>query len=289
MISSVCGDIMGSAFEFDNNRKNTYNSLLSDTSTFTDDTILTIATADAILNNRPYGEVYYEYALRYPKKGYGRMFSEKVASGQLEPYDSYGNGSAMRVSPVAWAFEQSDMVLEEAKKSAECTHNHEEGIKGAQAIAYAIWLCNNQKLTVSGRKLEKPPVRFLIEERFGYDLSRATFDFEPKFDVTCQGTIPRCWAIFNETNNFEQAMRLAISMGGDVDTNCCIVGGLCDAAYGFPDEDIIKAVYEKLPTELSDVMTKFIRRFINVSWSPPLFANPMYTKNPILSLGDLNE
>jgi ADP-ribosylglycohydrolase len=281
-ISAIAGDIIGSAFEFDNKRKNTYTSLFSDKSDFTDDTVLTIATADAILNNRPYGEVYYEYAVRYPDRGYGKSFADKVASGKLEPYDSYGNGSAMRISPVAWAFSTEELIFEEAKKSAECTHNHIEGVRGAQSIAYAIWLCKN--LTTSGNRLTKDQILHIIEEKFGYDLKTKTYDFEKKFDVTCQGTIPRCFAIFNESNDFESAMRLSISMGGDVDTNCCIVGGLLDAYCGLPSKDIIQAVYERLPKEMSDITTRFVRKFIDPSFEPPLFEPKPSTMNSILSL-----
>lgn len=275
MISSICGDIIGSRFEFDNKKKDTFTSLFSDRSTFTDDGILTIATADAILNDRPYGEVYYEYAVKYPNRGYGKKFAEKIASGKLEPYDSYGNGSAMRVSPVGWAFDDFNQTLEEAKKSSECTHNHLEGIRGAQVVAAAIWMCRH--------KSSKEDIINMVSNLFGYTLIK-TSDFEKKFDVTCQGTIPRCFAIFNESHDFESAMRLTISMGGDVDTNCCIVGGLCDAYYNFPSKDIIQAVYERLPTELSDVTTRFIKKFIIPSFEPPLFEPKASTMNSILSL-----
>ena len=285
-ISSIAGDVIGSRFEFDNKKRETFTSLFSNKSDFTDDTVLTVATMDAIMSNRPYGEVYYEYAVQYPKRGYGGSFSEKIASGKLEPYDSYGNGSAMRVPPVAWAFQTIEEVMEEAKKSAICTHSHIEGIRGAQAIAHAIWLCKNTSLTTSGNRLSKDSIRQIIEENFGYDLSKKTSEFEKKFDVTCQGTIPRCWAIFNESNDFESAMRLGIFMGGDVDTNCCIVGGLCDAFWGLPSKDIIQAVYERLPMEMSDTTTRFVRKFIDSSFEPPLFEPKPSTMNAIFTLDE---
>lgn len=278
MIGSICGDIIGSTFEFNNKRKDTYTSLFSDKSTFTDDSILTIATMDAILNNRSYGDVYYEYASNYPNRGYGKMFAEMVAKGKLEPYDSYGNGSAMRVSPIGFAFKDGVEVFEEARKSASCTHNNAEGIKGAEFVACTIFELRARP------QLNKLQLQEKLEILFRYDLKKKTSEFERKFDVTCQGTIPRCWAIFNESNDFESAMRLAISMGGDVDTNCCIVGGFCDAYYGLPSKDIIQAVYERLPTEMSDVVTKFVQKFIDSSFVPPLFEPKSSTINSILSL-----
>lgn len=288
-IGSLSGDIIGSAFEFDNKKKDTYTSLFSDKSTFTDDTVLSIATMDAILNNRPYGEVYYEYATQYPKRGYGSAFAKQIANGKLEPYDSYGNGSAMRVSPVGWAFDTQEKVVEEAKKSAECSHSHQEGILGAQFVSYAVWLCKNKNLTTSGNRLSKVEIQKILEENFAYNLKTKTSEFERKFDVTCQGTIPRCWAIFNESHDFESAMRLGISMGGDVDTNLCIVGAMVDAYYKLPSQDIIQAVYERLPIEMSDVVTRFVKKYVDNTFEPPLFEPKASTINPILSLGNLFE
>lgn len=281
MISSLAGDIIGSAFESKNMKQNDCVSLFSDKSRFTDDTILTIATADAILRERPYAELYLEYAYRYPQRGYGSMFQEAVTKGKLEPYNSFGNGSAMRVGPVAWAFNDLSVILEEAKKSSECTHNHPDGIKGAQAVAHAIWLGRNHEPLEGCNKGE---IRDTISQSYGYDLSKNYTQFEKKFDVTCQGTIPRCMAIFMGACHFEQAMRISIEMGGDVDTNCCIVGSICDAYYGLPSQGIIQAVYERLPIEMSDVVTRFVKKYIKKDFDPPLFVDLPSYNNSILSL-----
>lgn len=263
MIGNICGDIIGSAYESKKKKDASEFILFDPKGRYTDDTVLTIATADAILNNAPYGHKYFEYALKYPNCGYGGKFKEQIAKGKLEPYDSYGNGSAMRVSPVAWAFNEKDRILEEAKKSAECSHNHAEGIKGAQAIAYIIWLCRNVN------KYPKNEIASSVTKIFGYDLSKKTTEFDIPFDVSCQGTIPRCWAIFNETENFVEAIKRAVDMGGDVDTNCCIVGGICDAYYGLPNFAITKMAYDKIPPPMAEIVTRFVKAYVDPQFRPP--------------------
>jgi len=271
VISAIAGDMIGSAFEFNNKLRENFTTLFTAESKFTDDTVLTIATADAIINHLPYVDKYLEYGLKYPDRGYGSKFKEMLKKGKLEPSNSYGNGSAMRISPVGWAFNIRTDLLEEAKKSAACTHNHIEGVKGAQAVAYAIWM----NAAVDKRhKISKSQVKDVISGMFGYDLNRKVSDFEiDKFDVTCQGTIPLCFAIFFETNSFEEAMMKAIAMGGDVDTNCCIIGSLCDSFYGLPSDAIIENVYERLPEEMCKVVTTFAQRNIC-----PLFVAPKVVK-----------
>ena len=223
MISSLAGDILGSRFEFHTDESKL--SLFTGACRFTDDTILLTATMDAILNNKytdgkAYSDAYLKYAQRYPKHGYGKRFAQQVASGKLEPYNSYGNGSAMRVAPIAWAFFDAKTILEQAKMSAEITHSHPEGIRGAQAVCYLIWLCKNG--------MPKPAMKKAMVELFGDTYKKETKDFEKgKFDITAQGTVPLCASIFYETNGFEEAMWKAIDMGGDVDTNCCIIGAFC--------------------------------------------------------------
>ncbi len=270
MISAIAGDIIGSAFEFNNKLRENYTTLFVNESRFTDDTVLTIATADAILNSLPYVNKYLEYGLKYPDRGYGSKFKEMLKKGKLEPANSYGNGSAMRIGPVGWAFNLRTDLLEEAKKSAACTHNHVEGVKGAQAIAYAIWM----NAAVKGEhKKPKSQIKETIEAIFGYDLNKKVSDFEvDKFDVTCQGTIPLCFAIFFETNTFFEAMREAIEMGGDVDTNCCIIGSLCDSFYGLPPNDVVENVYARLPEEMSKVVTAFTQLHIDPSFVAPQVA-----------------
>lgn len=274
MISSLSGDMVGSRFEFHTDESKLL--LFTDASRFTDDTILMVATADAILNNHSYGECYLKYAQRYPKHGYGKMFAQQVANGKLQPYNSYGNGSAMRVSPIAWAFSDVKTVLEQAKLSAECTHSHPEGVRGAQAVAYLIWLCRANK------GMLKLSMKKAMAELFGDTFNKEIKDFEKgKFDITCQGTVPLCAAIFYETNNFEEAMWKAIDMGGDVDTNCCIVGAFCDAFYGLPGESITKEVYLRLSREMAKTVTEFICRYIDPEFNAPKITE---VNNTILSL-----
>ena len=275
MIGAIAGDIIGSRFEFNNIRTEDFGDLFTSKSVYTDDTVLTIATADVILNGGKYSEEYLKYAECYPERGYGGNFTEMVKRGRLEPYNSYGNGSAMRISPVGWAYEGTGLIsadkegeykgfthtMEMAKKSAECTHNHAEGIKGAQAIAGAIFMARKGN--------SKHAIKKVVEE-MGYDLSKGMRDFpQGKFDVTCQGTIPRCMAIFMDTDNFEWAMRAAVAMGGDVDTNCAIVGSICDAYYGLPDKEIIEEVYSRLPKNMADITTEFTKKYIDKDFEAP--------------------
>jgi len=275
MIGSIAGDQIGAPFEFHNVSNEDFGPLFSSKSIYTDDTVLSIATADVILNGGNYSEEYLKYAQAYPNRGYGGNFGEMVKRGRLEPYDSYGNGSAMRVSPVGWAYEGEHdedrrvkancdgfaITIREAAKSAECTHNHSEGIKGAVAIAGAIYLARKGH--------SKENIKKTIEG-LTYDLSKKTYDFrQGKFEVTCQETIPRCMAVFLETDNFESAMRKAVAMGGDVDTNCCIVGGICDAFYGLPNKEIIENVYIRLPKPLADTVTAFTKKYVDKDFQEP--------------------
>jgi ADP-ribosylglycohydrolase len=260
MIGAIAGDILGSQYEFNNISNENFGPLFSDKSTYTDDSVLTISTADVILNDGIFSEQYLKYAQIYPNRGYGSNFKEMVKRGRLEPYDSYGNGSAMRVSPVGWAYDEDSIVAINAKKSAECTHNNPEGIKGSQAVARAI---------LAARKgYDKEYIKKMVEE-IGYDLSKKTHEFPRQFDVTCQGTIPRCMAILFETDDFEGAMRKAVAMGGDVDTNCCIVGGICDALYGLPSREVIEETYARLPKQMADVTTAFVKKYIQQDFQEP--------------------
>jgi ADP-ribosylglycohydrolase len=265
VISSIVGDCIGSRFEFNNDAPLT--ALFSKKSTYTDDSILTCATCDVILNGGNYSDAYLDYARTYPNRGYGGSFLQWVKQGGGAPYNSYGNGSAMRVSPVGFAFNTYEDIMNEAKKSAAVTHDNEHGIKGAQAVAIAVWMARNKKNKEEIKEvLSKPP--------FDYDLSTKMNDFPKTFDVTCQGTIPRCVAILLETNNFIEAMIAGIKMGGDIDTNCCIVGGICDALYGLPQREIIECVYKRIPNQMADIITKFTKKYID-----PNFVAPERTLN----------
>ena len=260
MISAIAGDIFGSRFEFNNNTP--MDCLFLDKSVYTDDTVLTIATADVILNGGDYSKTYLEYAESYPNRGYGGSFAKWIKTGGGEPYNSYGNGSAMRIAPVGWAYDDINDTAREAKKSADATHNHIEGEKGAVAIAAAIWLARN--------KYTKEEIKSVLEKApLNYDLSKKCDEFERKFDVTCQGTIPRCMAMFLETNGFEEAMTAGWKMGGDVDTNCCIVGSICDAYYGLPSKEITQAVYERIPKQFADIVTSFTKKYVDKDFVAP--------------------
>jgi ADP-ribosylglycohydrolase len=193
---------------------------------FTDDTVLTVATAEALLGDGDYSGAYRRYGRAYPNAGYGGSFYRWLLSEDAGPYDSWGNGAAMRVSPVGFAMGTSDDVLEEAARSATVTHNHPEGIKGAQATALVVFLAR------SGA--DKEDIRSEIECRLGYDLGRSLDAIRPtyRFDVSCQGSVPESLIAFLESTDFESAVRNAVSLGGDADTMACIAGGVAQAFYG---------------------------------------------------------
>ena len=224
MIGAIAGDIIGSVYE-GRQVKTTEFPLFTTRSTFTDDTVLTVAVADCILHGKDYATTFKQYGRRYPHAGFGGMFRKWLNSDSLAPYYSFGNGSAMRVSPVGFAFDTIDDVLAEARRSAEVTHNHPEGIKGAQAIAAAILLAR--------QKETKSSIKEFIEKNFGYDLSRTLEEIRPhyQFDETCQGSVPQAIIAFLESDSYEDAVRKAISLGGDSDTLACMAGGIAQAYY----------------------------------------------------------
>jgi ADP-ribosylglycohydrolase len=228
VLGSIIGDFIGSVYEHKGNKSIDFPLFKTDDvfkNVFTDDSVLTVAVAEVLLNRSDYATVYRSYARRFPNSGYGGMFEKWFKDDTLGPYDSFGNGSAMRVSPIGWAFESPEDVMEEAKKSAEVTHNHPEGIKGAQAIALAIYLA---RLSFS-----KKDIKNVITNTFGYDLNRTCDQIRPtyQFDATCQGTVPEAIIAFLDSTSYESAIRLAISLGGDADTLACITGGIAQAYY----------------------------------------------------------
>jgi len=265
ILGAIAGDVIGSVFEF-NNVKTTDFDLFCPKSTFTDDTVLTVATMDAILNKKDYAKTYKEYGLKYPNRGYGNRFQQWLNSKSLEPYNSYGNGSAMRVSPIGWSHKisfnesigcmswQADKLEEKAIKSAICTHNHEEGIKGACAVTIAVFAIKG----MTKKKLKK-----YIKDWYGYNLNRKLDDIRLtyKFNETCQGSVPEAIIAFLESDNFEHAIRLAISIGGDSDTIACITGGIAEAYYKEIPEYIIDNVLERLPQEFIDTIEKFSKKY----------------------------
>ena len=255
MIGAIAGDIIGSVYE-SSGIKATYFNTFSTYSTFTDDSVLTVAVADCILHGKDYAPTFKQYAEKYPFAGFGGMFLEWVSSDSLAPYNSFGNGSAMRVSPVGFAFDTIEEVLAEAKRSAEVTHNHPEGIKGAQAIAAAILLAREQE--------SKSNIKDFIEKNFGYSLHRTLEEIRPNyyFDETCEGSVPQAITAFLESDSFEDAVRKAISLGGDADTLGCMAGGIAQAYYKIIPDYIIKEVKHRLDSELLKVVEEFSSKYM---------------------------
>ena len=254
MIGAIAGDVIGSVFEHDP-IKTTNFPLFTDSSRFTDDTVLSIAIADAILNKTDYVTVLKNYGRKYPAAGYGMSFLRWTQSSDTKPYNSWGNGSAMRVSPVGFAFDSTADVLREAEKTAAVTHNHPEGIKGAQATALAIFLAR--------QGADKSEIRRQIQHRFHYDLDRSIDDIRPYyiFDVSCQGSVPESILAFLESGDFEDAVRLAISLGGDSDTMGCIAGGIAQAYYGRIPQQIVDPVRQRLPESFVHIIDQFNATF----------------------------
>lgn len=255
MIGAIAGDIIGSVYEFDN-IKTTDFPLFSDKSRFTDDTVLTTAIADSIINGKDYVKSLKYWGRKYPNSGYGSSFAIWLDSDNSEPYGSYGNGSAMRVSPVGYAFNTLDEVLEQALLSAEVTHNHPEGIKGAQSTASAIFLARHGK--------DKKYIKEFIEGNFGYDLDRKLDEIRPKykFNETCQRTVPEAIIAFLESENYEDAIRKAVSLGGDSDTLACITGGIAQAFYKGVPEYIATEAKNRLTSELLEIVVEFEKLYL---------------------------
>ena len=254
MIGAIAGDIIGSIYEC-RNIKTTRFPLFHPMCRFTDDTVLTVALAESILHGTPYVDLLKAYYRAYPKAGYGGTFHRWAQSEDSGPYNSWGNGSAMRVSPVGFAFDTIEDVLDRAKASAEVTHDHPEGIKGAQSVASAIFLAR----TGQG----KDEIKNYVETTFGYRLDRTLDEIRPtyEFDVSCQGSVPQAITAFLESDGFEDAVRKAVSIGGDSDTIACIAGGIAQAYHGGVPEPIRLRVFEVLDDRLGDMTRAFSQKF----------------------------
>lgn len=269
MLGAIIGDIIGSRWEF--HRTNDYNfELFSEENSFTDDTICTIAIADAILKGRNYGESLHDWCRRYmkPTGGFGGRFRRWVESNNPQPYGSYGNGSAMRVSPVGMRNYFSPIrTAEEAKKSAMCTHNHEEGIKGAvcvaQAIQTAISLCDGVTDSEELKQIAEQ-IRNKGLANYQYNINVRYEDFRNKFDETCQGTIPPALDIIGRSIGFEDAIRKAVSLGADADTIGAIVGSIAEHIWGIPDQIKAKAL-TYLTEEMRQVVAEFYDKLERLS------------------------
>lgn len=247
MLGAIAGDILGSIHEFHPIKTKNFD-LLNSECVFTDDTVMTAAVADSLMNKIPYVESLQMWGRKYPRAGYGGWFSKWIDSDFPKPYNSFGNGSAMRCSSVGWLFEDEGSVLEEAKKSAEITHNHPEGIKGAQAVALGVMLCRQ-----GSTKLE---IQEKLEDLFDYDLSQTMeqVKFNYSFDVTCQGSVPQAITAFLESEDFEDAIKNAISLGGDADTQACIAGALAEAFYMKIPDQIKEFVLTRITPDILDVL-----------------------------------
>lgn len=262
MIGAIIGDMVGSRFEGPNKHPDRLNFEAFPVDTyFTDDTVLTVAVADAIINKKSYTDVIRGYYRKYPYAGYGKAFKAWGKADSAEAYNSYGNGSAMRVSPIAFAFDTKDQVLEEAKKSAEVTHNHPEGIKGAQAIAYATFLAR--------MGASKKQIRDAMENEMGYDL----LNLKRGFDSSCMGSVPNAIVAFLNSESFVDAVRGAILMGGDSDTIACMAGSIAQPYYGAKlsaiPPNMIKKAFMRLPAEMAEVVVSFVKQYIDDSFELP--------------------
>ena len=268
MLGAILGDIVGSIYEF-NNIKTTHFELLNKRSTFTDDSILTIAVADWLLEGALSKELLIftikRYVQKYPNPmgGYGSRFQQWAFSDKNEPYNSWGNGSAMRVAAVGWAFDSLEETENIARLTAEITHNHPEGIKGALATAAAIYMARTLSTKVE--------IKDYIESKYGYNLSRTCDEIRPtyRFNESCTGTVPEAIIAFLDSSDFESAIRLAVSLGGDTDTLTCITGGIAEAFYGMansiPETTITEyqMIYfeEETINRLSESLKNIVEKF----------------------------
>lgn len=254
IIGAIIGDVVGSTYEW-NNCKSVDIDLFDPESTFTDDTVLTIAIADWLVNGGDLVETVDAYGNAYFDRGYGGRFIEWLVNDDKLPYNSWGNGSGIRVSPVGFAAATLEETLEFAKQSAEITHNHPDGIIGAQAVAAAIFLAKTGN--------SKEEIKKFIEKTFNYELSFKLDDIreEYKFDVSCQGSIPQAIVAFLESSDFESALRLAISIGGDSDSIAAICCSISSAFYKEIPQELIDFVLSRLPIEFIELLDEFDEKF----------------------------
>jgi ADP-ribosylglycohydrolase len=255
MIGAIAGDMIGSVYEAHNITIPDF-PLFDPHCRFTDDTVLTVAVADCLLRGKDYADTYREYFRRYPHAGYGLWFRRWAEAPGRGPYNSMGNGSAMRVSPVGWACSDLEEVLDEAKRSAEVTHNHPEGIKGAQAIASSVFLARTGA--------SRDHIADFVVTTFGYRLNKSINEIRQhyRFDATCPGSVPQAIRAFLESTGYEDALRKAISVGGDSDTIACMSGAIAEAFYGETPKEINDFAMHRLDGPLREVVTEFRTAFM---------------------------
>jgi ADP-ribosylglycohydrolase len=266
MLGAIAGDVIGSVYEgkvgWQSARTPHFQPLFHPLARFTDDTVLTVAVAENILRGGDLVDLFKHYARRYPSAGYGGTFRRWVESTSRHPYQSWGNGAAMRVSPVGYACNSLDDVLFQARRTAEVTHDHPEGIKGAQATAVAVFLARTGS--------DKTQIKTTIERTFGYRLDARIDEIRPgfQFDVSCQRTVPPALIAFLDSTDYESAVRLAVSLGGDSDTIACIAGGIAQAFYGGVPVDIRTRTLNLLDGHLRSIVDEFEARFLRPAQDP---------------------
>ncbi|MEO0586801.1 MAG: ADP-ribosylglycohydrolase family protein [Planctomycetota bacterium] len=255
MLGAICGDVIGSYYEHFPVKRTDFD-LFPDDADFTDDTVLTCAVAEWLMDDAealaPYLHRYYA---AYPDAGYGGFFRHWAFCEKTEPYNSWGNGGAMRVSPVGWVARDEQHALDLAKRSADATHNHPDGVRGAQAVAVGIFLARQ------GAAIDD--IRKAIESKFDYDCTTPLEDIRPEygFDVSASGSVPQSIRAFIESHDYESAVRNAISLGGDSDTMACIAGSIAEAAYGGVPKSIERKTMELLDDRIVSVIERFYGRY----------------------------
>jgi ADP-ribosylglycohydrolase len=254
MLGAIAGDIIGSIYETFRTKRKDFR-LFTPLSFFTDDTVLTVAVADALMRHEDFGRTIKAYAWRRPLRGYGPRFYRWMISAGSKPYNSLGNGSATRVSPVAYAGTSKEEVLQLAARSAACTHNHPEGVKGAQATALCVYMARTGAT--------KNAIRQAMISEFGYDVSRDIDDVRQTYrlNLTCAGSVPEAIIAFLDSHDFEDAIRNAVSLGGDADTQASIAGSIAEAFYGGVPSEIANRVWRTLPASYQRVILGFHRRY----------------------------
>lgn len=257
MLGAIVGDIVGSVYEFDNTKSTDFE-LFYEESCFTDDSVMTLAVAKWLIEDKTHSshqliKCMQELGRRYPDAGYGGAFYRWIFQDNPQPYNSWGNGAGMRVSPIGLYAKTLEETLELAEITASVSHNHSEGIKGAQAIAASVFLCKEGNT--------KAEIKNYVERTFGYDLSRTCDEIRPsyRFDVSCQGSVPEAIIAFHEGNSFEEVLRLAISLGGDSDTIACMAFGIAACMYPIPNE-IAEVCNEILTGDLREIKDRFLSK-----------------------------
>lgn len=254
MLGAIVGDFIGSVHEFAAPKHKAF-PLVVPGCRVTDDSLLTVAVAEWVMHGTDLVARFHDMVATYPRSGWGMMFYQWASSRGTQPYNSYGNGAAMRASPAGWAFESLEETLAAAADSARVTHDHPEGLKGAEATAAAVFLARTTR--------DKSVIRREIASRFGYDLDRTVVSIRPdySFNETCQRTVPEAIVAFLDADDFEDAIRNAVSLGGDADTLACITGAIAHAYFGNVPKPLGDAALEALPAELRSVWDEFRERY----------------------------